>query len=65
MVKSEVKDWNDLPLMLTTKEVARLTGNGEQAIRNLCHSKEIPFKKIGRSFMFSRDALKEWLVANS
>jgi excisionase family DNA binding protein len=41
--------------------MAMLMGCGRQTIRELCHTKEIPFIRVGRAFMFSKDAVRNWL----
>ena len=53
--------WDELPVILNTKEVSELTGYGQQTIRELCHAKSIPFFRWGRAFMFPRDKVKEWI----
>jgi len=53
--------WDELPVMLNTKEVAELLGYGQQTIRELCHAKAIPFIRAGRAFMFPRDAVRNWI----
>ncbi|WP_027937832.1 helix-turn-helix domain-containing protein [Anaeroarcus burkinensis] len=56
-----VTSWEELPLMLNTKQVAELTGYGPQTIRELCHAQKIPFVKFGKGFMFYKEALKQWI----
>lgn len=66
-MKLQITNWDELPLMLNTKEVASLIGYGPQTIRELCHSKEIPHARFGRSFVFPRDRIRAWIesVANN
>lgn len=53
--------WDELSIMLNTKEVASVIGYGEQTVRELCHAGRIPFIRVGRAFMFPRDAIRKWV----
>lgn len=61
MKKMIVNNWDEVPLILNTKEAAELIGCGPQTIRDLCRAKKIPFIPVGRSFKFTREAIRQWL----
>jgi excisionase family DNA binding protein len=61
MKKANITHWDELPLILNVKEVAQLTGCGEQMIRMLCHAKQIPCFRLGRAFSMLREGLRQWI----
>jgi excisionase family DNA binding protein len=48
--------------VLTTAEAAELLQVDEQALRKMAASGELPGRRIGRDWRFSRRALLEWLA---
>ena len=57
----KVKDWSELPIMLSTTETAKLLGYGAFRVRELCRHKHIPCIRLGRAFRIPRDSLRIWL----
>jgi excisionase family DNA binding protein len=51
--------------VLTTTEVAELLQVDEAAIRALVRKGELPGRKIGRDWRFSRAAVLDWLAKPS
>jgi excisionase family DNA binding protein len=49
--------------VLTIAEAARLLRVGESTVRELAARGEVPGRKLGRQWRFSRRALLEWLGA--
>lgn len=47
--------------VLTFEEVAAALKKTEKTIRNMVARREIPYMRIGRRTMFSRESLREWL----
>lgn len=54
-------DWNQLPVMLNTREVALVLGYGSDVVRGLCKVGKMPHIRLGRAFMIPRDALRSWV----
>lgn len=48
---------NELPTLLTPKEVAALTGMNAENIRRMCASSTLPAYKVGKQWLISRDRL--------
>jgi excisionase family DNA binding protein len=46
-------------------EVARLIGVGRKAVYEAAGRKEIPHRRVGRRFLFSRTAIKTWLACRT
>ena len=49
--------------VLNMEEVARLLRVGEQTVRRLAAAGDLPGRKIGRGWRFSRRAVLDWLAA--
>ncbi len=47
--------------ILDSAEAAKLLGISKQTLIEACNNKEIPFRKIGSKYIFSRVALTAWL----
>lgn len=60
-----IRDWNDLPLLLTVKLAAAVTGYGPFRIRELCRAGRLPHIRLGRAYMIPRDTLRVWLEAQA
>ncbi|RJX23237.1 MAG: DNA-binding protein [Ammonifex sp.] len=54
-------DWNDLPAILTVEETARFLRRGYRCVLCLCHSKNFPAVRLGRTWRINRDGLRRWL----
>lgn len=54
-------DWEQLPVILTVPEAAKLARVGKAQIYNLSHTKHFPAIKIGRTIRIPRDAFRRWL----
>lgn len=50
---------SDLPLLLTVRQLADLTGMNEEAIRRLCQSGQVEARKIGHKWFIYRDRIFE------
>jgi excisionase family DNA binding protein len=48
--------------VLTTSEAAEYLGVSVWTVRQMAHDNQLPGKKIGRAWRFSRAALLEWLA---
>lgn len=51
--------------ILTVQEVARMLGLSEVTIYRLAKKGEIPARKVGRSWRFSRSAIEKWVRRES
>ncbi|MBR5826633.1 MAG: helix-turn-helix domain-containing protein [Clostridia bacterium] len=56
-----IRDWNQLPPVLTVQEVAMLMQTNEQVIRKYAREKLIPAVKFGKSWRFEKNALREYM----
>lgn len=56
----EHRRWADLPNTLTVSELARVLRVGEDVVRRAAATKGIPARRLGRRWLFSRDALIAW-----
>jgi excisionase family DNA binding protein len=55
------KNWDDLPLALTTKEVAEVLRVTETTVKNMLNAGTIPAAKFGRAWRINRDDLLAYL----
>lgn len=55
-------NWDELPLMLSVKETAKITGYGQARIRELCRAGIIPNIRLGRAYRIPREALRGWIM---
>lgn len=53
--------WTDYPLVLNSELAAKLIGVHLNTIKKLAKNGEIPARRIGRNWRYSRDELREWL----
>jgi excisionase family DNA binding protein len=51
--------------ILTVQEVAKMLGLSEVTIYRLAKKGEIPARKVGRSWRFSRSAIERWIRKES
>jgi len=56
-----MKNWEDLPAILTIEEVATFLRRGYRCVLQLCHTTGFPAKRIGRAWRINRDGLRRWL----
>ena len=47
--------------LLTKKEVAKLLGVSESTVANACTAGEIPHRRIGSKYIFSKKSILLWL----
>ena len=59
----EIKNWDELPLMLSVEETAKVTGYGKARIRELCRGKAIPCIRLGRAYRIPKEALRNWIIS--
>lgn len=58
--------WDDLPLVLSLKQVATVLGIGKRQANERCLDGTIPSQKCGGRRIVSRDQLRAWIEsANS
>ena len=60
-----VYSWNEVPVVIDTIWMARLSGFTETYVRILCRKNKIPAKKTGTEWKADRDAFSEWLTGVS
>ena len=51
---------NELPIMMTVKQVAKWLQYSPRTIRELCQRDLIPHKKIGKEYRFNSARLSKW-----
>ena len=61
MPKTAVKDKNELPLLMTMKEVQEVMGIAKDLVYRLPHTKGFPVLRFGRVFRVPRDRFLAWL----
>lgn len=49
--------------VLSAAEVAEVLGLSKATVYALAHSGQLPCKRVGRRFLFSREAIHAWLAA--
>lgn len=57
-----VYSWNEVPVVIDTVWMARLSGLTETYIRILCRKNKIAAQKIGTEWRADRDKFREWLT---
>jgi excisionase family DNA binding protein len=58
-------NWEDLPLILSVKDVSMILGIGRNAVYNLFHRKGFPKMIFGRNFRVEKNSLRDWLKSES
>ncbi|MGE5483623.1 MAG: helix-turn-helix domain-containing protein [Ignavibacteriales bacterium] len=58
-------NWNELPVVLTVAEAARILRRGRACVYALCHTRDFPAIKVGRVIRIPREALRTWLEKHS
>ena len=61
MKKSAYKNYDELPLVLNAKEVAKVLGLSRAGTYELMRQKDFPAKRIGKRIIVPRDEFLEWL----
>ena len=61
MKKSAYKNYDELPLVLNAKEVAKVLGLSRAGTYELIRQKDFPAKRIGKRIIVPRDEFLEWL----
>ena len=61
MNKSSYKTYEDLPLMLSVPDVAKVLGISRAGAYDLAHSKEFPSMKIGSRIIVPKDKFLLWI----
>ena len=61
MKKSAYKNYDELPLVLNAKEVAKVLGLSLAGTYELMREKDFPAKRIGKRIIVPRDEFLEWL----
>ncbi len=61
MLKSEYKTYEELPLFLNAREVAKLLGISAASSYELMHEKGFPTLRIGSRMVVPRDKLLVWI----
>lgn len=53
--------WEELPLVLTPRDVMKILPGGKNQIYALFHRADFPAVRHGKKLLVSRDALRKWL----
>lgn len=61
MLKSEYKTYEELPLFLNARDVAKLLGISAASSYELMHEKGFPTLRIGSRMVVPRDKLLVWI----
>lgn len=59
-----LKDYSELPLVLTVEQVKEILGIGMVQTYNLVNREDFPKKKIGRRIIVPTQAFIKWLNGN-
>ena len=59
--KSSYKTYDDLPLMLSVPDVAKVLGISRAGAYDLAHRKEFPFMKISSRIIIPKDSFLLWI----
>lgn len=54
-------NWSELPVALSVHDLKTVLPLGNNQIYELCRRKDFPAVQIGKKYVISRDALKNWL----
>ncbi len=58
-------NWEELPLMLSVKDVAKILSVGRNTAYNLFHRESFPRILFGRNLRVEKNSFREWLKAES
>ena len=59
--KSSYKTYDDLPLMLSVPDVAKVLGISRAGAYELAHRKEFPSMKLGSRIIVPKDKFLRWI----
>lgn len=59
--KSEITNYENLPVAMTPEDVARVMGMSKNNVYQLMHSSAFPSFKVGRKLYVSKNAFIRWL----
>ena len=59
--KSSYKTYDDLPLMLSVPDIAKVLGISRAGAYDLVHSREFPSMKIGNRIIVPKDKFLRWI----
>jgi excisionase family DNA binding protein len=54
-------NWDEVPLLLSVKDVANILGIGQATAYSLVNSGTLPRVKIGKNYKVSKGLLRQWL----
>lgn len=57
--------WEELPEVLSVKEVSNIMRYGPARVRELCNAGLMPNVRFGRAFRIPKEALQHWLLQQS
>jgi len=55
------KNYEELPCVLTPKDIEDILGISKNSAYELCHSKGFPAKKVGKLIRISKEKFIEWM----
>lgn len=61
MSKSNYKTYDDLPLMLSVPDIARVLGISRAGAYELAHSREFPSMKVGSRIIIPKEKFLLWI----
>lgn len=61
MSRSSYKTYDDLPLMLSVPDVAKVLGISRTGAYELAHSKEFPSMKVGSRIIIPKEKFLLWI----
>ena len=64
-MKTDCRNFDELPAMLTAGELARALGISRAGAYALIHSKGFPTLRIGKRLMVPKDKLTVWIDRNT
>lgn len=59
------KSYDELPLMLSVQEIAKVLGISKTSAYELVRSKGFPVLKIGSRLVVSKEKFREWVEQNT
>ena len=59
--KSSYKTYDDLPLMLSVPDIAKVLGISRAGAYELAHNREFPFMKIGNRIIIPKEKFLLWI----
>lgn len=65
MKQSIYKSYDELPLMLSVQEIAKVLGISKTSAYELVRSKGFPVLKIGSRLVVQKEKFREWVEQNT